>query len=65
MSILQGKKLTKVEHPNPVHQDSNGKWFFWDETCSDKLGPFDSEKKANEYLIKYCDEVLKYGGAER
>jgi len=39
---------------NPIHEE-NGKWFFWDETWADRLGPYDSEKTARKKLKEYHD----------
>ena len=38
--------------------DSEGDWYFWDETWVDKVGPFNSEFEARKALEKYCKEVL-------
>lgn len=46
-----------VPSKNPIHFD-NGKWWFWDETWSDRLGPFDTEEQTKEALRQYCEEVL-------
>lgn len=51
----------------PLHQE-DGKWYFWDETWSDRYGPFDTEEKAKEELAKYAvyldnilhNEIYKY-----
>lgn len=47
------------ENFNPVHFH-DGQWWFWDEVWQDRIGPFDSEEKANEGIRKYCIEVLGY-----
>ena len=45
---------------DPVYQDQiDGKWYFWDETWSDPLGPFKSEEEARRRLMWYCETVLK------
>ncbi len=44
---------------DPVHKDKDG-WYFWDETWSSAVGPFDTEEKAREALNKYC-VYLDYG----
>lgn len=43
---------------DPVHVDSDGKWWFYDESWTARQGPFDSEIEANDALRRYCDEVL-------
>jgi len=46
---------------DPVCQ-FEGKWYFYDETWSDRSGPFDTEQEAREELDRYCKECL---GEER
>ena len=41
---------------NPMHK-YEGKWYFWDETWSDRLGPFNSEKVAKRYIYYYSREL--------
>lgn len=43
---------------DPVHEDSMGQWWFWDETWAWRLGPYESEKQAREELERYVREVL-------
>ena len=38
---------------NPVHE-KDGKWYFWDETWSDRIGPYDSEQEANKKIRDYA-----------
>ena len=42
---------------NPIHQE-NGQWYFWDETWSDRVGPYETEEKVREALKRYCKEYL-------
>ena len=43
---------------SPVHKDSeDGKWYFWDETWADRIGPFDSYKEASDACTKYGEEL--------
>jgi hypothetical protein len=57
------KKMLENANPemdvpsDPVHFD-NGKWWFWDETWANKMGPFDTETEAREAIQQYCKEVL-------
>jgi len=41
-----------------VHQNKDGKWYFWNETYSDEIGPYDSyaecRRKSREY-VNYLD----------
>lgn len=45
---------------NPVHylehyddHEPHG-WYFWNETWTERLGPFDTEAQANEELTRYA-----------
>jgi len=38
---------------DPVHQDADGSWYFYDETWSDTVGPYPTEKYARERLKDY------------
>jgi hypothetical protein len=42
----------KIEARNPIHEEG-GRWYFWDETWSNRHGPYPSEVVANEELNKY------------
>jgi len=50
-------KITSETLHDPVFLE-NSYWYFWDETWSDKHGPFSSETEAREVLESYCREVL-------
>ena len=42
-----------------VHKNEvDGKWYFWNETWSDKYGPYESEEEAEEKLKEYCGRYL-------
>lgn len=43
---------------NPVHQNKDNKWYFWDEIWCTEYGPFDTETEANVQLSIYCEKVL-------
>ena len=43
---------------DPIHQDNDGVWYFWDETGADRIGPFHSWNEAKYELDIYCREVL-------
>jgi len=36
-----------------VHTKEDGKWYFWDETWSVEIGPFNTKEDANEALNTY------------
>jgi len=38
---------------DPIHQNSEGKWCFWDESWSDEIGLYDSREEAVAALKKY------------
>lgn len=42
---------------DPVHYE-NGVWYFWDETWTDRVGPFISQEEARQEMDRYCREVL-------
>ena len=43
-----------------VHQHE-GQWYFWEETYSQRIGPYSTEIAANKALDHYCDVVLGQG----
>jgi len=43
-----------MESANPVFQDDDGKWWFWNETWSDKYGPYESKERVAKALYTYC-----------
>lgn len=40
---------------NPVHFD-DGNWWFWNETWTDRYGPYETEQEA----IKMCKDYAYY-----
>lgn len=46
----------EILHYPHVNKYEDG-WFFWDETLSEKYGPFESQEKAREELDKYCETL--------
>lgn len=40
---------------DPIHQDPDGKWYFYDETWAYRYGPFESEEKARAELGLYAE----------
>lgn len=59
-SAVKSVKEQKVR-TNPVHE-KDGKWYFWDETWSDRIGPYDSEQEANKKIRDYA-HFLETGDA--
>jgi len=45
-------------NPNPIHQHSNGKWYFCDEAWSDCYGPFETEEEAQIACKEYAEKYL-------
>ena len=44
---------------DPVYRSTiDGRWYFWDETWSDPLGPFKTEREARERLREYGRVLL-------
>lgn len=46
--------------PEVVHQNEDGKWYYWSETWSEEYGPFDTEELAKEACNQYAKEVLHH-----
>lgn len=46
--------------PNPICY-LGGKWWFWDETWTETIGPYSSEALAGEALTTYCLDHLGFG----
>ena len=42
---------TARPHWKPLEQ---GKWYFWDETEADLVGPWDTEEISRAKLVEYC-----------
>ena len=50
---------------DPVHYDENEKaWFFYDETWTDRHGPFPTREKASEACSRYAKTLDNYRGVE-
>lgn len=48
-----------VSERDPVFQDDNGSWQFWDETWAYFIGPYPTEDEARAALaeyVKFLDE---------
>lgn len=45
-----------AESMNPVHE-SQGKWWFWDETWANEIGPYNTEEEANQALTHYAQSL--------
>lgn len=43
---------------DPIHQNADGKWYFWDEVWSSEEGPYETETEAIEALDVYYTEQL-------
>ena len=42
---------------DPVHEH-NDKWYFWNETWSNRIGPYNTKTEATKALTKYCETEL-------
>jgi hypothetical protein len=50
---------TEGEHnPNPIHEHTDGTWWFWDEVWCEEHGPYETKEACTVELDKYCKEVL-------
>lgn len=38
---------------NPIHQNADGKWYFWDECWYVEFGPYETQAEARKALKKY------------
>ena len=38
-----------------VYQDKEGKWYFWNETYSDKIGPYETNEECKRKSMEYID----------
>ena len=48
----------KFKSPRVIHQNKDGKWYFWDEIWSYEYGPYDTHKECAKALRNYCDRYL-------
>ena len=53
------KEIDQIEqhNPNPVRFE-DGAWYWWDETWTDRTGPFDTREEADADCMRYCIECL-------
>lgn len=54
-AIIGALGLVLPNDPLHIHE---GKWWFWDETWSERHGPYLTRTGAKHALDKYCREVL-------
>lgn len=48
-----------MEHnPDPVQQGDDGKWYWCDETWSEKYGPYDTREEAKIDCSEYCKRLF-------
>jgi hypothetical protein len=48
------------EHPDDKHIEYfAGEWWFWDETATERYGPYKSKQEARDKLKQYAEEVLE------
>ena len=45
---------------DPIHQNKDGKWYFWDECWDFEEGPFNTKEEAEKELDEYCRNVLGF-----
>ncbi len=46
-----------TDKTNPVCKNSEGLWFFWNETWNIIYGPFTSRDKASKASVKYAETL--------
>ena len=44
---------------NPIHQNADGKWYFWDEIWVDEIGPYETREEANTAINEYAADLEK------
>ena len=55
-------KITELQMSyDPVHQNEDGSWWFWDEAQFDEYGPYDTERTARLEITRYCYIFLEVG----
>jgi gamma-glutamylcysteine synthetase len=42
-----------METKTPIHKNDDDKWYFWDETWSNEIGPYDTQIEAEINFAKY------------
>jgi hypothetical protein len=48
------------EHPDDKHIEYfAGEYWFWDESATNRYGPYNSKQEARDMLDKYAKEVLE------
>ena len=52
---LKEEDITCVQ--GGIVHEHEGKWWFWNETWSDRLGPFDTRREARVALWDYLQEL--------
>ena len=50
--------LKAVEKIRKIIIEKDGAWWFWDETWTDLIGPYKSEKDAKKHFKDYCRKYL-------
>ncbi len=58
LSKLTCPKNSPGSGSDPVHEHTDGRWWFWDETWADELGPFKDRVEANTACKDYADQLL-------
>jgi len=49
-----------IEEPvNPIHQNADGKWYFWDEIWVNEIGPYETREEANTAINEYAADLEK------
>jgi hypothetical protein len=43
---------------NPIHQNKDGTWWFWDECWCNEYGPYETREECALALSEYVDTVL-------
>jgi len=57
-NIKKDMTIKKSENPEIVHKYLD-EWYFWDETYSERYGPYESEEEAIRKLDQYYHECIE------
>lgn len=53
-SLKKMEQLKRKTDPDPIHCRKHHGWYFWDETWSDRIGPFWGRWETQKILDMYC-----------
>lgn len=51
--MYNAKHPPEEEWASPIHQNTDGKWYFWDESWSHESAPYNTQEACQNALDKY------------